>query len=399
MLASSRCGWLAVAALLAAGPASAQSLSVEDAVARALATSPEVLEAEAALLVARGERSAALLFVDNPSASAQRSLDGERTEASVLQPLSLTGEGWFARSAASRARDAAEARLVRARLVAAAAVRGVWAEAVVARLQAELATEGMRVANGLRVAAEAKLAVGEASHLEVRIARLAESEAAERVLAARARERDALVLLAGRVSGVTHDVELPADPTAAAPSGTGPVGMRSDVEAAEADARSARAALARERAATLPTVGVGVFYEQDAGVTLFGPSVAIQLPLWDRNQSGVAAARGQKAIAVAEAERRARVAAAEQAGAQSALAGAPELRPVPEIRAEAVEALASVDAGYQGGELDLATALVLQRHILDGQVAALEAALGVTELRLSLLLANDDPALLPGGAP
>jgi hypothetical protein len=175
--------------------------------------------------------------------------------------------------------------------------------------------------------------------------------------------------------------------------------VRSDVVAGTAAARSARAALHRERAAGFPAIGIGAFYEDDAGRTYAGPLVALELPLWDRNQTGVASAKGRLVTAEADAERRVSVAAAEQRTAELALADVPVLRPIEETFAEAQAALESVDAGYRGGELDLQTTLLLQDRILAGRAGALEQALSTTELRLDLLLANDDAALLPGGAP
>jgi outer membrane protein TolC len=151
----------------------APTLPPDHAVALALTANPEVRLAEAALLMAQAERSASVLFLNNPQAQGWASVDGSRTGLSVSQSLSLTGEGWFARDAARSAVSSAEASLERTRRERAAQVRLVYIDVVVATEQARVALEGTELAGRLRYAVTRKREEGEASPLDLRLARLA----------------------------------------------------------------------------------------------------------------------------------------------------------------------------------------------------------------------------------
>ena len=86
----------ALAACLWPAAASADPLTADDVVRYALDHHPDAVAASAAVDVATGERRKAAVFLANPR-SGVGVVVGERTGAEVLQPLSLTGEGWHAR--------------------------------------------------------------------------------------------------------------------------------------------------------------------------------------------------------------------------------------------------------------------------------------------------------------
>ena len=110
----------------------AVSLSPDHAVALALAAHPVLHAAEAALSTAEASRSASSVFLYNPRVDAWGTPDGSRAELSVGQPLSVTGEGWHARSGARAAVQSADASLSRSRREVAAAVRRAYIDAAVA---------------------------------------------------------------------------------------------------------------------------------------------------------------------------------------------------------------------------------------------------------------------------
>jgi outer membrane protein TolC len=376
-------------------------LSPDDAVTAALTIHPEVREAEAELLLARGLRARSILFERNPQLSGATTPDGERANATLTQPLSLTGEGWHARRAAAWRIEAAEALRRRARLAAAAEARQAYVDAVVAGGRVRVAVDGVDLAGRLRAAVARQHEEGEAALLDLRLARLAEVQAAGALLDARRAEAQSLRALAARLGQVVSAEQLPTDPRIAAPEPDVPAPReRSDIAALRAALRSAEADLRRQRAAAIPPVGVGVNAEIEDGQTFIGPALSLTLPLFDRNQAGRAGARG--VLAVTEA----RVASLEARAATEAATAAQRVDEAAELSAmllvdpvqDAIAALESIEAGYLAGQIDLPSAVLLQGEVLEGRAAAISLLGGVAAARLDLLLATDDEALL-GGAP
>ncbi len=376
-------------------------LTPDRAVALALIANAEVRAAEAALMAAEADRSASLLLLRNPKVQAWATPDGSRAEFSATQPLSLTGEGWHARGVAQSAVRSAEAALDRARRVTAADVRLSYIYAVVAVEQARVAVEGTELAGRLRFAVRRKLEQGEASALDLRLARLSEAQAVTRLLEAREAEAEALRELAELLATPVDAADLLLDPGAAAPavsSSTSPA-ERSDVVAAEQALRAARAELARQRAGVLPPVAVGVGVSVEDGATFIGPSVGVTIPLFDRNQRGTKGAKGDQVVAEsqlaavrarAETEQRTGHNRADEAERLAGVVGSDTLE-------EAEAALVSVERGVLSGEIDLTTAVLLQAQILDGVAATVSLRGLVADARIDLLLALDDDALVGGG--
>lgn len=375
-------------------------LSVEEAVDLAVDGAPAVRAAEARLLEAQGLRARSALFLQNPSVGAGVSVDGERVEVEALQPVSVTGEGRFAHRAARFEIESAEAALRRARLETAAEVRVAYAAAAAWSRVVELSAEGAELARRLREAVVRQHELGEASLLGVRLARMSEVDVAAEVLDARGEEAEALRALAALVRRPLNGVELATDPLVVAPVPDLREGARrADVIAAQARVEAAQAALSRQRAAVVPPVGIGAFLEKEGEETAFGPAVSVSLPVFDRNQVGRAAALGELARAEAAAEAVVARAQTEQATARERLdeAGALTEALGADLEDEARAALASIEAGYRAGEIDLPTAVLLQAEVLDGLRATIRLRQRLAEARVDLLLALEDPALLPGG--
>ncbi|TNE87265.1 MAG: hypothetical protein EP330_18765 [Deltaproteobacteria bacterium] len=397
-------GWggAVVAVLLHASVAWADggepSLPPDRAVASALTTHPDLRAAEAALSIAQASRSASGLFLSNPTANAWATPDGSRADLGLSQPLSLSGEGWHARRTARFSTDSAGASLERTRRELAAAVRQAYVEAVVATGVVEVAREGSELAARLSFAVRRKHEEGEAATLDLRLARLAEVQAATRLLEARRAEAEALRRLSALVMLPIEAGDLVSDALAVAPPpAESAPSDRSDVRAAGAALDAARADLRRARAATIPAVSLGVGVDIEDGSTFIGPSVGVTLPLFDRNQVGRAqavggldVAEGQLASTRARAETEQTTAAArlEEAEAAAEVAGV-ELD-------EARAALASIESGVLAGEIDLATAVLLQAQVLQGEAAIVTLRGLLADARIDLLLALDDDALLGG---
>jgi cobalt-zinc-cadmium efflux system outer membrane protein len=376
-----------------------EGFSADDAVTAALLRSPDVMAAKAAGDAARAQLRQDGVFLGNPEVSASTSLAGSpKQSAEVSQPLSLTGEGWAARAADRASVDAATAALTRSRLELVADTRGAWAGSVVASDGARLARESLDLAVSLRTAVEKKLAAGEATDLDLRLSRLSEATAASAWLAARREEDEAHLRLVALVGDVPFT--LPADPLTAAPLPTRPAGTRTDLVAAQARVRAAEASLDRARAAAMPTVALGAFVERDGADLSVGPSIGLEIPLWNRNQAEIASGRGEAAVARAQADQIAAVASTEGDRAATLARDAEPWAALATtgLLDDARAALAEVDAGYRAGELDLPDAIQIRTEVLDGEAAVLELAGQVVQARLDFLLATEDPALLPEGA-
>ncbi|MFT4623424.1 MAG: cobalt-zinc-cadmium efflux system outer membrane protein [Myxococcota bacterium] len=367
------------------------------AVRASLESAPLVAAAEARLVTAQGARQHATGPQHNPELQVGASLDGNRLQGQLLQPLSLTGEGLQDRRSARADVEAAEAGLARARLQTAATTRLAYARLSRAAAALSVADKQLRGASRLREAAQLRLDAGDAPELDAQLARLEEARVVASWLDARKETvaaRSHLVAL----TGLPRDLEVADDPLEAAAglAGVRGDGARSDVTAAEADVSAARASLASERAAILPPVGLGAFYESDAGSVVAGPMVVLQLPIWNQNQGHLAAARAGLMVAEAELDAtrgRADVQAASLGGSLEAVAHAEGLLAA-SVAADAASALAAVEQAYALGEADLNTALQLQARIIAGELGWYAARASMAETRIDVALAAEDGALV-----
>lgn len=400
MLSHSLFGFgLCVAVLFAALPAAAGPVSTlppDQAVALALSAHPDLHAAEAAYETARARRNAASVLSANPTATGWSTPNAERAEVSVTQPLSVTGAGWSVRRSARAEMDGADASLSRRRREVAAAVRLAYAEAVVARGIVGVATDGTELAARLLYAVRRKHEEGEASSLELRLARLSEVSAATRLLEARRIETQAVRVLASWVSTPVDPEQLVDDPLVVAPAASSTTAPRSDRLAADAAVEQARATLRAARANAMPPVVVGARWALEDGQSFIGPSVGVTLPVFARNQRQRAQANGQLAVAESNRDQLDAVIATEQ---RTAAFRVTEARTAAERVEnadldEARSALASIEAGVLAGEIDLSTAVLLQSQVLDGEAAIVRLRGLVADAEIDWLLAMDDDALL-----
>jgi len=379
----------------------APALPPDRAVALAVAAHPDLRAAETVLSTAEASRSASALFLSNPSTDAWVTHDGSRAELGLGQPVSLTGEGWHARRGARFAVDASSATLDRARRRLAADVRLAYVDAVVAAGVVDVARDGSDLAGRLSFAVRRKHEEGEASALELRLARLSEVQAAARLLHARRDQADALRALSALVLTPVAAEDIVQDPLSVAPPVREPApAHRADVAAAEAALNAARAELRRARAAAIPPLTVGVGADVENGSMSAGPSVSMTFPLFDRNQTGRAQAIGGVHVAegrlssihaMAETEQVTSMKRLEEAEAAAHEVAEADLE-------EARAALASIESGVLAGEIDLSTAVLLQTQVLDGEAAVVTLRGLLADARIDRLLALDDDALLGGGS-
>lgn len=163
-----------------------------------------------------------------------------------------------------------------------------------------------------------------------------------------------------------------------------------------AGVEAARAALARERAESLPAPGIGAFIEKDGERVLVGPSLHLSLPLWQQNAGGRGGARGELEAAEAAAlavRVRARV-EQEAAADRLVLLGAAGSSLPPEGSTAADSALLAIEAGVVGGEISPTEAVLLRARIFEGERGSYAARLAEVEARIDAALATEDRGLL-----
>lgn len=394
---SSRTGLVALCALWSAPAWSQAPLSPQDALAAGLSLHPDVVAAQAALASARGERSAAAVFLGNPNASGRVSSDGERYEAALTQPVSLTGQGWHARSAAAHRIEAAERSLSRAKRVAAAELRTAQIDAAVAVSQVHVAQEAVDLARELTAAVQLQADNGAASQLDLQLVRLAEVQAAAQLMQATEAQAQALVVLSAMMGRDVSAAEL--DLLAlSVPDGLSATDERDDVRAAVALRDAAAADQRTARAAALSPLSVGVFIGREDGVRFAGPTASWDLPVFQRNQQQVGASNGAAQQADAALSR---LQAQVQTEQRTATARAEQARDLSvslpdDPIALAGEALRGIELGYLEGQLDLSTTLLLQRQVLQGESAAFQRVAAELRAAIDRLLAYDDDRLLGG---
>lgn len=376
--------------------ASAAPLTADAAVAYALAHHPDAVAAAGAVEAAAGRRRDVAVFLENPELEAGVAVVGDLVQGQAVQPLSVTGEGWSARRAAGREQDATGADLARARFVLAAQVRAAYVHAVTEDARARLADEALVQAGRLRAALEDRVTAGEASSLDVRLARLAEARTAAVAVEAHREAASARANLAAYhpdalAAELVDPVEVAAPPLADG-------GERSDLLAARTRVEGARAELSRARASTVPPIGVGAMFQRDGGEWDVGPAVGVEVPIWSRSRADVSQARADLATAEADAASLEARVAAEQAGSTAAAAYAEDLLGrLGDVDADAREAMLSVQRAFEAGDLPVVDAVLLRTEILEGWTAGVDARESRGLARLDALLAVEAPVLL--GAP
>lgn len=352
-----RAALLAAALIAPAGTASAEPLTLEQAVARATAAAPSLRAGEAAVAAARGSRVQASLR-PNPALSVEaENVAGTGGynmlgEAEITASYSQTIERGGKRAARVALADAdiavAEAARAVSRLDLAAQVQRAFLDVLLADEAADIADEALVIAHGLQSEADRRvrsakdpLFVGTAADARVARAQIAFDQARRRQNASRAH-------LASFWGGSGEGIEAKGDALALAPGLA-----RADAALAEVEIARAGSQLAYERTRAVQdyTLSGGArFLRGTNDVAILG-GVLIPLGRFDRNQGNIAraAADRQRLELDAEAARleRLRTLSGLRREAEAAEARAKALRA--EVYPRVTKALAQVQAGYARG--------------------------------------------------
>ncbi|WP_437668747.1 TolC family protein [Sorangium sp. So ce131] len=370
-----------IAELVHAAPA-ARVASSEAAVAGAAVTAAGVVSLENPVLSGMG----GIRF--NP--------DGGRPAAAVASlswPIELGGQRGARVEAAKAEQRAAltTAEGTQRRLLLAALLQ----HALVLRDEAQvaLAAERRALAQRLVAASEKRKKAGEVPEVDVMLARLQEGrDAAAEAVALGTREADMLGLLSmlglgSKDSAVTGSLVPPEAPPPLATL-LREADQRADVRTAMAALEAARARSGRERAGRWPTVSLLAQYERDDQANIGMIGLALPVPILNANRAGVATAEAEVDAATARLAASRASAAGEIQGlyaryvaTRNALA---HLAPATRLSTQAV---ALSTRGYELGENDLASVLLVRREALDAQAALLDAEHAHANAKIELLVA------------
>lgn len=380
---------------LRTGPLPAE-LNLAQALSEAEARSPRIVAARAEVEAARGRaKQASFRFnpvvnvdVENFAGTGPYSgFNGLETTVSINQRLDLGGRRRARMTLAEAQLAAAHYRLEIARADLGLEVRNLFAAAISARDTLVLARENeVRARELVRVAQamvdtgnepplrglRASAALAQAS-AELRTAEADEVSARRSLAAALGADAPPAVLLDGDLWQEHPDI----DPRATL-----------DVKLAEIDQVIATAQLGQQRAEGRldPSVGFGVRQLRETGDRALVANVSMPLPIFDRNQGNVAAARSDVQAAAARRENVVLDAQADIANAQAELASAEARLAALEGSGieQAREGVRLSELSYRAGKSSLVEYLDAQQAYADTQAALIQARRDRAEARAIL---------------
>ena len=300
-------------ALALAAPAVAQPISLEEALRRAIEHHPDLRVAEAERKAAEGEVRGARTYPFNPEVSASGGREtnpgdpgrGSAYDLSLDQTLELGKRGPRIDAAEARL-AAARARADQVRVGVLAAARRAYLLALAAGDRLATVREAEAVAGELREFAAERLQLGAGTQLESNVAAAAAGRARSDRLAAERRRRLALAELAAAIGAPAGELPEPvgAFPLLPPPPGTPEefvahaLATRPDLRAIRQERLAAAADLTLAKRFWIPDPTFGVRWgranhpplEGSPQENTFFLGLTLPLPLFNRNQGGVAVA-------------------------------------------------------------------------------------------------------------
>lgn len=379
-----------VAALLCAGALSASPdgvLTREQAVARALSENPEIQSLTASVDAASGVLEAdRRLLRHNPvvdgAVGPRRGPSEDTVDWSVglSQAFEIAGQRGDRITLREAELAATRARLEAHRVALAAEVRQAFGAALAAQQRQEIAREATRLAKDALAAANERWAAGAGTKLEVNTARvelgrtMREASVAEQQWAG-AQGRLALLIAAPADGSLRPTGRLGGHLTNSAEALAQEAQERRDLVAARRQLETAKAASDLAAAEGIPDIAIGASYRHEEGDRIIQGSLAVALPLFDRNQEGKARASAQVRQAAAELSALERQVEAE---IRLALARYDSARATFDaFGQDAVEALTQnlemVNEAYRAGKIDFLQFLLVRRETLASQLAWIDA--------------------------
>ncbi|MDK2762162.1 MAG: TolC family protein [Sphingopyxis sp.] len=314
------------------GPLPAR-LTLAQAMEEADARSPRVVAAAAEVEAARGrQRQSRYRFNPTLNVDVQNfagtgpytGFNGLETTVLVSQRIDVGGRRRARMTLADAELIAAQYRLEIARADLALDVRNQFATASAARDSLTLARENEARARELVRVAQAMVDTGNEPPLRAFRANAALVQATAELRTAEAEEQTSRRSLAALLGATTPPVELVAGDAGLVTPASADALETLDVRLAETDKVIAEARLRGQRADGRldPSLGVGMRQLRATGDRAFVANLSVPLPIFDRNQGNVAAAKSDVAAAIARRENAVVNAQAQIANAQAELEAA-----------------------------------------------------------------------------
>ena len=240
-------------------------------------------------------------------------------------------------------------------------------------------------------AAQRRRAAGSVPELDVALAAMQEKQdASSRASAEGAREADRLALLAllglSAPSGVEGALVPEGEPPPLAALMQG-VGQRVEVRAATAALDAAQAEAVRARSGRWPAVNLLAQYERDDGANIGLLGLAIPIPVLNANRTEVATSAAEVQAATARvAQSRVLVEGQIKELYARYLATQAAMDSLAPTEALASRAVSLATRGYELGENDLPSVLLVRREAIAVQAALLEAQHTHAAVKLELLV-------------
>jgi len=392
--------------------ASGGSITLEQALALAFERSPLIQESAARVALAEGVLVGARTYPFNPVLEAERASrdDGhERTsdrEIALSQEIEIAGQRGKRVASASAAAEAARSAFDRSRQELATRVESAFATVLRARELATLAAFEREVAAELAAFEQRRLDAGAGTLIDLNVTRAAEGRAERRVALARADEAAARATLAEVVALPVAELPVVAGalpdawpaPPALAELERLALDRRSDLLALRSEVEAATARIRLERSLATPNLVIGVAKGREADrEDLDTLRAGFTIPLFQRNQGGIATARADEGVLSAQlasaelAVRREVAAAWSRAEATSrALAVFRQT-----VAGTLEENLDLVQRGLAAGKLRGSEVLVFRRELIDSQRELIEAAADAWLAQIELGLATGSTPVPP----
>lgn len=398
------------ALLVPLGTSSAQDvpaprLTLTEVLELAFAQSPALRARRAELEETRSELLTATTYPFNPEleieAADRSGPDGSATDRglAIAQELELAGQRRQRVAAASAEVAAAEAEFLRQQRLLAARAEAAFAEAVRYRELLGVAEADAALARDFLNYSKRRLDAGAASQIEVNLARATSGRAERSVRLVEAAYAEARNVLAD-VTGL--DLAAPPEPVGGLPAPHGElsplsellelaVENRADLESFRRERQAAQARVRLALAERFPNLTVGGFYEREEGTDrIFGAGLAISVPLFDRNQGGIA--RTQATLERVSHENAALRLAVQQevatayANLRAARAAAEFLRA--EVAGTLEENVDLLQRSFAAGKIGATEVVIFRREFVESQREFLEAVADAWLARVTLDLAT-----------
>lgn len=387
--------------------ASGPTITIEQAMAMAFDRSPRLRAQTAELQHAEANQLGARTYPFNPILEASRSRrdDGgiptRDREIAISQEIEVAGQRRKRIAAAAASLAAAQERYHRDRQVFAAEVSGAFVAAIRARDLASLAVFEREIARGLADFGQRRLEAGAGTLVDLNLALAAEGRAERQVELGRADETAARAALAAVIglspaelpplAGILPE-SLPAAPSLGAIEERA-LAQRQDLAALRKEIDAATARLKLERALAAPNVVVGLAQGREANAEdLDTVSAGVTIPLFQRNQASIAAARADESGFKATLDVATLAVRSEVVAASSRFEATSRALSVfrETVAGTLDENLELVQKSFASGKLRASEVLVFRREFIDSRRELIEAAADAWLAKIALDLATGD---------